>query len=116
MENLYLILSIAAVIVSIIAIIKFFQMASDVRALKQHFVKEETSIPIGFNEEVHGTIRGRDITYVVMNGSTKFSDGKVGYIKYMPNGKYTVPTIRDKVFGDIYYAAEALYESLKQKE
>lgn len=117
MENLYLIFSIVGAVITIIAVIKFFQMASDIRALRRHFVKELSRNSIGFNEEITGTLKGGGITYVVTNGSTKFSDGKVGYIKYLPDGQCAIPIMGDKmVFADVYYAAEALYHFLKERE
>lgn len=113
MGNLYLIFSIIVAIVSIVTLVKFFQIASDIRAMRRYFVKEQPGPAIRQDERITGAIRGSGITYVVVNGSTRFSDGKTGYIKYLPDGQCSISIDgKDVVFADVYYAAEALYQTL----
>ena len=117
MDILNLIHCIVGTIVSIITIVKFFQMASDIRAMKRYFVKEQSGVSIRPDERITGIIRNNGITYVVVNGSTKFSDGKVGYIKYLSDGKCSVSIDgKDMIFADVYYAAEALYKTFETEK
>lgn len=118
MDTFDFVIMLLVAILSIIMIVKFFQMTSDIRQLKEHFVKanNRSESNIGQNEEIKGTIRKNGVTYKVYNGSTMFSDGKSGLITYLGNGKVSVNIAgEDKSFNDVYYAAEALHDYLSNQ-
>ncbi len=118
MEQLYFIGAILWIIVSIMLIVKFFQMANDIRSLKSHFVQPSTTVNdnavhIDKDEVIKGIIRKNGgISYTMINGSVEFSDGKTGFIRYCDNDIYKIDEIADTSFYDIYNAAEALYDHL----
>lgn len=121
MELLYFLGATLWIIMSIIMIVKFFQMANDIRLLKTYFVPSNTTINtttvthINKDEVVKGIIRmNGGVNYTVVNGSVEFSDGKVGFIKCCDDDTYKVDEIADTSFYDIYNAVEALYDHLSR--
>lgn len=106
------------IIISIVLIVKFFQMANDIRVLKSHFVPSSTAVNnnivhINKDEVVKGIIRKNGgINYTLINGCVEYSDGKTGFIRCCDDDTYKVDEIADVSFYDIYNAAEALYDHL----
>lgn len=123
METLYFLGGLLWAILSIIVIVKFFQMSSDLRALKKHFIpnaEECNTIPTyDPAEEVKGAIKTKGVKYTIKNDVATFSDGKVGLIMFYPHQtKWSFRTddfVSDKKYADVYYAAEALYDHLNKK-
>lgn len=121
MGALYFICGLLWAIISIIMVVKFFQMASDLRALRKHFIQNtDTPIP-AYNpaEEVKGVFKAKGVTYTIKNEVATFSDGKVGLIMFYPHQtKWSFRTddfVSDDKYADVYYAAEALYNHLTTK-
>lgn len=119
MEIVYFLGAILWIVISIILIVKFFQMANDIRVLKSHFVPSSTAVNnntvthIGKDEVVKGIIRKNGgVNYTLINGRVEFSDGKTGFVRCCDNDTYKVDEIADILFYDIYNAVEALYDHL----
>lgn len=121
METLYFIAGLAWAIISIIMVVKFFQISSDLRALKRYFIptiEHHNGVPLyNPNEEIKGIIKSNGITYSIINEVAAFSDGKTGAIMFFPEDrKWSFKTDNyesDKRYIDVYYAAEALYDQIK---
>lgn len=120
METLYFIVGLAWAIISIIMVVKFFQMSSDLRALKRYFIPtighHDGVTPYNPNEEIKGIIKFNGITYSIINEVAVFSDGKAGTIMFFPEDrKWSFKTDNyesDERYIDVYYAAEALYNEI----
>lgn len=115
---LYALLGIAAFILYIVIVVKFFQMASDIRTIKNIQLRSLPIPPterasngerIADSEEVTGKIGL--ITYSSIGNNVEFSDGIKGEIlRY--SGFSECSVIDDGyeyLYNDIYYAIEALY-------
>lgn len=118
METLYFITGLAWIIISIIMIVKFFQISSDLRALKRHFIPNlEYQTVYDPSEEIKGIIKSNGITYSIINEVATFSNGKTGFVFFLPQEqKWSFRTndyVSDKKYIDVYYAAEALYDQIK---
>lgn len=116
MEIEYLVIAAIGIIISIIILVKFLQMASDIRLLKEHFVSSSTNTSyntyITKDEEIKGIIRKNGgINYTMINGKVNFSDGKTGVIIYGDNNTYQIEGDA-YIHNDIYQAIEALYDTL----
>lgn len=107
MEKIYLFLIIGFGIIQIAMIIKFFQIANDVRVMKEYFVKEKRRKP-----SMASVLSVETPAYEYKNGVVYFSDGLSGKMKYNLMG-YGIGGGR--YFGDKEEAVKALYVSLQKK-
>lgn len=91
METFYFLLGLLWTIISIIMIVKFFKISSDLRALKKHFIpdvednNDTQTYPITTKTDGAFKIKGAEITSTVESESVLFSDGVTGQVKIYPN-------------------------------
>lgn len=111
MNPLYLFLILAGVVLQIVIIAKFFEIASDLRELRKHFVtkKEMTTIT------AHKTVapNANIPEYVYKDDVVVFADGLKGKLSYGLMG-YGIGG--NRYFGDKEEAVKALYEKLSKEK
>lgn len=112
-------IGIAVIVLLTITIVKFFQMASDIKTIKNIQLKSfwsstPSQISPAERSSCEDEITGKcgQVTYSIKGNNVEFSDGVKGKIfRYDGFGECSIITDDnlELMYKDIYYAVEALY-------
>lgn len=92
---------------------EMLQKISDLSKAMQNKSDAESDQNPYRGEEIPGKIKGRGVTYKILDGVVLYSDGRKGAIKCLPTGQASaIIDDKEQIFDDVYYAADALYDSL----
>lgn len=110
----YVLAGIALIVLQVLLIVKFFQMASDIKTIKTIQMKDlPTAICAEtFSGKVYVTSSSTPVDYVVENNLVKFSTGKSDKIvRYdgVNECSFVINNTQELMYCNVYDAIDALY-------